>query len=92
LIKTFANKGLEDFFYDGAKQGIQPKHAQRIGDILDLLDAATKVEDMRFPGSGLHQLKGNRKGEWAVKISGNWRITFKFSEGNAYGVDLEDYH
>jgi toxin HigB-1 len=89
MIKSFSHKGLEDFFYDGTKKGIQPKHAQKIGDVLDLLDAAETVEDMNFPGSGLHPLKGDRKGEWAVKVSGNWRITFKFIEGNAHD---EDYH
>ena len=92
MIKTFAHKGLEDFFYDGGKKGIQPRHAQKIGDILDLLDAPVTVEDMSFPGSGLHQMKGDRKGEWAVKVSGNWRITFKFSDAHAYDVNLEDYH
>ncbi len=92
MIKTFAHKGLEDFFYDGGKKGIQPRHAQKTGDILDLLDAAVRIEDMNFPGSGLHQMKGDRKGEWPVKVSGNWRITFKFSEGDAYKVNLEDYH
>ncbi len=92
MIKTFAHKGLEDFFLDGSKKGIQPKHSRRIADILDLLDAAEKVEDMSFPGSGFHPLKGDRKKEWAVKVSGNWRITFKFSGGNAYEVNYEDYH
>ena len=92
MIKTFAHKGLEDFFYDGGKKGIQARRAQKIGDIQNLLDAAVRVEDMSFPGSGLHQMKGDRKGEWAVKVSGNWRITFKFSEGHAYDVNLEGYH
>jgi proteic killer suppression protein len=92
MIRTFVHKGLEDVFHDDSKKGIQPKHAQKIGDILDLLDAAVRVEDMNFPGSGLHQMKGDRKGEWAVKVSGNWRITFKFSDGHAYDVNLEDYH
>lgn len=92
MIKSFSHKGLEDFFYDGVKKGIQPKHAQKIGDVLDLLDAAATVGDMNFPGSGLHTLKGDRKGEWAVKISGNWRITFKFVNGNAHDVGYEDYH
>lgn len=92
MIKTFAHKGLEDFFYDGSRKGIQPKQAQKIADILDLLDAAVRAGDMNFPGSGLHQMKGDREGEWAVKVSGNWRITFKFSGGHAYQVNLEDYH
>jgi proteic killer suppression protein len=92
MIKTFANKGLESFFYDGTKRKIPPHCAQKISDMLDLLDAAVTAEDMNFPGSGLHQLEGDRKGEWAVKVTGNWRITFKFSDGNAYHVNFEDYH
>src|SRR5215472_10003960 len=56
MITSFAHKGLEDFFYDGSKRGIQPRHAQRLADILDRLDAAHHVEDMRYPGSDLHPL------------------------------------
>jgi proteic killer suppression protein len=92
MIKTFVHKGLEAFFFEGTKKGIQPKHAQRIDDILDLLDAAEEVGDMNFPGSNLHPLKGNRKGRWAVRVSGNWRITFRFRDGDAFAVDYEDYH
>jgi len=92
MIKIFAHKGLEAFFFEGTKKGIQPAHSQRLGDILDLLDTAEEVGDMNFPGSTLHRLKGNRKGCWAVKVSGNWRITFRFREGDAFAVDYEDYH
>ena len=83
MIKTFVHTGLEHFFLDGDKKGIQPKHAQKMGDILDLLNAAAKAEDMNFPGSGLHQLKGDRKGDWSIKVSRNWRMTFRFSDGDA---------
>ena len=92
MIKTFVHKGLEDYFYDGTKRGIQDKHAQRLADILDRLDAATDVKDRKFPGSDLHQLKGGMKGFWAVKVSGNWRIVFSFKEGNVYNVNYIDYH
>jgi proteic killer suppression protein len=92
MIKSFSHKGLEDFFYDGTKKGIQPKHAHKIGDILDRLDAATVIGDMNFPGSGLHLLQPKKKGKWAVKVSGSWRITFQFKEGDAYDVDYVDYH
>lgn len=67
-------------------------HAQKLADILDRLDAAEAVKDMNFPGSDLHPLKGDRQGAWAVKVSGNWRITFLFQEGNAYAVNYVDYH
>jgi proteic killer suppression protein len=92
VIKSFDHKGSEKFFYDGDKRGIQPEHAQKISDIFDRLDGSVAVQDMNFPGSNLHQLKGRLKGIWSVKVSGNWRITFKFIEGNAYVVDYRDYH
>lgn len=92
MIKSFSHKGLEDFFYDGTKKGIQGKQAERLGDILDRLDASREIKDMDYPGSGLHPLNGKKKGRWAVKVSGNWRITFEFEAGDAYNVNYEDYH
>jgi proteic killer suppression protein len=92
MIKSFAHKGLEKFFYEGNKSGIQPNHSQNIADILDRLDASVKIQDMNYPGSNLHQLKGDLKEHWSVKVSGNWRITFKFIEGNAFVVNYQDYH
>jgi proteic killer suppression protein len=92
MIKSFSHKGLEDFFFDGTKKGIQPKHADKIADILDRLDAATLIRDVNFPGSGLHLLEPRKKGEWAIKVSANWRITFRFEESDVYEVDNEDYH
>ena len=92
VITSFDHKGLEKFFYGGDKRGIQPAHAQKIADILDRLDASITVQDMNYPGSNLHQLKGRLKRIWSVKVSGTWRITFMFIEGNAYVVDYRDYH
>ena len=63
-----------------------------MGDILDLLNAATDPRDMGFPGSFLHPLKGRLKGYWAVRVSGNWRIVFRFDRGDAFEVDYVDYH
>ena len=87
MIKSFAHKGLEVFFFTGSTKGIQVKHSRRLSMILDLLAA-----DMDFPGSRLHMLKGNLAGVWSVTVSGNWRITFRFEDGNAYIVDYQDYH
>ena len=92
MIKSFEHKGLEKFFYTGDKSGIQPKHAQKIADILDRLDASIKIQDMNYPGANLHQLKGKLKEFWSVKVSGNWRIIFKYINGNAHIVDYKDYH
>ena len=92
MITSFAHKGLEDFFYDGSKRGIRPRHARKLADILDRLDAAHHVEDMRYPGSDLHSLHGDLAGYWAVKVSGNWRVIFRFAEGQASHVNYVDYH
>ena len=60
--------------------------------ILDRLNAAGNIKDMNYPGSYLHQLSGDKKGQYAVKVSDNWRIFFEFIEGEAYVVDYDDYH
>jgi proteic killer suppression protein len=83
---------LEDFFYDETRKGIRAIHAQKLSDILDRLDAAEDIRDMKFPGSDLYQLKGKMKGRWAVEVSGNWRIIFRFEEGNTYDADYIHYH
>lgn len=92
MIKGFAHKGLEDLFYEGSKRGVQPKHVAKLVLILDRLDAAVRVEDMSYPGSGLHPLKGKLMGYWAVKVSGNWRVVFRFEGGDAFDVSYLDYH
>jgi proteic killer suppression protein len=92
VIKSFKHKGVERFFTTGNKKGIQPDQARRLKLILFRLHTAEKIHDMNFPGSDLHQLKGKLKGLWAVKVSGNWRVIFRFERGNAWEVDYDDYH
>lgn len=92
MIKTFSHKGLEDLFYDGIKKGVQTQQVDKLLLILDRLDAAVRKEDMQYPGSGYHRLKGTLKDFYAVKVSGNWRIIFRFKDGDAYDVDYMDYH
>jgi len=92
MIKNFVHKGLAKLFEDDDRSGINPEHEVKLSDILDRLDSALEVRDMNYPGSGLHQLKGQRTGEWAVKVSGNWRVVFEFEDGNAYNVNYVDYH
>lgn len=92
MIKRFKHKGLEQFFLTGSKAGIQTNHADRIRLILARLHASTQPNDMNLPGLALHELKGNRKGTWSVKVSGNWRVTFAFQGEHATWVDYEDYH
>jgi proteic killer suppression protein len=92
VIKKFKHKGLKKLFEDDDRSGVQASHADKLLDILDRLDASSDAEDMRYPGSGLHQLQGDRKGEWSITVSKNWRLTFTFEDGDAYNVNYEDYH
>ncbi len=92
MIKNFRHKGLERFFDSGSKKGIVVGHAQKLADMLDRLHAAQEIRDMNYPGSHLHPLKGNLKEYWSVRVSGNWRVIFRFKEGNALDVDYIDYH
>jgi toxin HigB-1 len=92
VIKSFKHKGLEQFFNTGTKKGIQPDHASKLERILDRLAAAKKSKDMNLPGYKLHELSGNKTGIWAVSVSGNWRVTFKFEGEDAIVVDYIDYH
>ena len=92
MIQSFRHKGLGRFFSEGVKSGIRPEHAKRLRLILGRLNASVSVKDMDLPGLQLHQLKGDRKGTWAVSVSGNWRVTFRFQGRDATDVDYEDYH
>ena len=92
MIKKFKHKGLRKLFESGIVSGIQPKHATRLRQILALLETADSIEDMDLPGLNLHELKGKRKETYAVKVSGNWRVTFKIIDGDVFNVDYEDYH
>ncbi|NUO78742.1 type II toxin-antitoxin system RelE/ParE family toxin [candidate division KSB1 bacterium] len=92
MIKSFKHKGLQKFFETGSTAGIQPDHKQKLRMRLTALDTATVISDMDLPGFRLHPLKGERKGQWAIDVSGNWRITFEYKDGDVYVVNYEDYH
>lgn len=92
MIRNFRHKGLERFFFHDDKSGIQPKHEKRIRRILTKLDTATDIKDMNAPGYDLHKLKGKYEGFWAVKVDENYRIIFRFEDGDAFDVDYLDYH
>jgi proteic killer suppression protein len=92
MIKSFKHKGLQTFFETGSKKEIIPDHASKLARILDRLDASINPRDMRLPGYSLHQLSGQEKGTWSVKVSGNWRITFMFEGEDVILVDYKDYH
>ena len=92
MIKKFKHKGLRKLFESGVASGIQPQHATRLRQILALLETADSIADMDLPGLNLHQLKGPKKGTYAVNVSGNWRVTFKLVDGDILDVNYEDYH
>jgi proteic killer suppression protein len=92
MIIWFKHKGLEIFFTKGSLKSIPAQYAERIERMLDRLDASKQPDDMNLPGYKFHQHKGSRKYEFAVFLTGNWRITFEFEGDDATNANLEDYH
>ena len=92
MIKSFRHRGIEMFFKNGSKKGIQPKHAEKLRRQLFALDNSTGPQDMNAPGWRLHPLQGLLANHWSVDVSGNWRLTFAFEGDNAVLVDYQDYH
>lgn len=92
MIQTFRNKALERLLKEGNAKGIPKDLEKRIRRRLEVIDSATAIDDLKIPGYDLHQLKGDRRETWSIKVSGNWRITFTFSNNDAYDLNLEDYH
>jgi toxin HigB-1 len=92
MILRIRHKGLDRFFRTGNASGIDPQLAAKLRRMLTVLDASGGPEDMNKPGYRLHQLKGDRKGQWAVWVSGNWRLVFAFADRDATDIDLVDYH
>jgi toxin HigB-1 len=91
-LRSFRHRGLKRLFEQGDRSRIRPEQAAKIRRILNRLDAASSIGDIDAPGFRLHPLKGDLSGYWAVSVSGNWRIVFRFADGDALDVDLVDYH
>ena len=92
MIGSIKHKGLAALYYDGQTKGVNQSLVKRLRHILALLATAFTVEDMNLPGLKLHQPKGDLAGFYSVSVSGNWRVIFRFEEGQAFDVDLVDYH
>ena len=92
MIESFRNRSLKRLFERGDRSRIQPAFVDKVERILARLDAATAVEDCDAPGFGLHSLRGDLARFWAITVSRNWRVIFRFEDGNALDVDLVDYH
>ena len=92
MIESFKHKGLRQLFEDDNAKGVSAEHARKIRQILAALQDANTIDGLRVPTFGLHPLKGDLKGFWAITVRANWRIVFRFEDGNAVDVDLVDYH
>jgi len=92
VIASFRNRALKRYWEKGETRRLPAQSLVRIAMILDRLDAAVEPNDLDLPGLGFHPLKGQRKGEFAVLVTCNWRISFGWADGDADDVDLEDYH
>jgi proteic killer suppression protein len=91
MIKSFKHKGLKQYFETGKTTGIQSNHLKKLKMQLVAIDTAEVIEDINLPGYCLHKLKGNRNSIWSISVNGNWRVTFKFEEGNAYILPKSRY-
>ena len=92
MIETFRHKGLKRLYDGDDRKLLRPDMLERIRTILAALEAAKGIEDMNRPSFRLHPLKGALKGFWSVTVRANWRIIFRFDDGNAFDVDFVDYH
>jgi proteic killer suppression protein len=92
MITGFKHRALKRFFETGSARGLSAEQVPKIRLILARLSASVTPRDMNLPGLYLHELTGKRKGTWSVRVSENWRITFRFDAPDAYEIDLEDYH
>ncbi len=92
MIQSFKHKGLRQLFEKGTAKGVRADHIAKIENILAVLNRARRPTDMDLPGFGLHPLKGDLKDFWSVTVRANWRIIFRFKDGDVYDVDLLDYH
>jgi toxin HigB-1 len=92
MIRQFKSKALRRLFEDGDARLLPPDQVSRIENRLAVLDAAREADDMNIAGFGFHKLGGDLKGMFAVKVTSNWRIIFRFEDGDAFDVDHLDYH
>jgi toxin HigB-1 len=92
MIRSFRHKGLRRLYEDDDARGVISQHVGKLRDIVARLDAAAAVADMDLPTFRLHPLKGEFRGFWAVTVRSNWRVIFRFVEGDALDVDYVDYH
>ncbi len=93
MIKTFADRHTQELYEEGRSRRFPPEIWRRAVLKLEYLDLATRLEDLRVPPSNrLHQLGKDRRGQFSISVNDQWRICFRFLDGDAYDVELTDYH
>ena len=92
MILSFRHRGLEALYDGRPARRVASEHVQKLRDILAALDRSRRPADIDLPGFRLHPLEGELAGHHAVRVSGNWRVTFRFEEGQVLDVDYVDYH
>jgi toxin HigB-1 len=92
VIRRFRHRALRRLYEDDDRREVNPQHADKIARVLARLDVVTRLDQLDLPGFRLHPLKGELSGYWSTTIRANWRIIFRFEEGDATDVDLVDYH
>lgn len=93
MIKTFADRRTQDLYITGKAKRFAADVGKRAARKLEYLDLAIHLADLKFPrGNRLHALEGNRKGQHSISINDQWRICFRFADGDAYDVEVCDYH
>lgn len=92
MIGSIKHRGLAGLYCNDQTKGLPQSLVKRLRQILALLASAQVVEDMDIPGLKLHPLKGDLVGFYSVSVSGNWRVVFRFENGEATNIDLIDYH
>jgi len=92
MIGSFAHRGLKRLYERGDPSGVRPDMVAKVERILQRLDEVTSPDQMALPGYRLHALSGDLKGFWSVTVNGNWRMIFRFEDGEPREVNLVDYH
>jgi proteic killer suppression protein len=93
MIKSFADKATRELYTNGTCRRIPPDLARRARRRLEYIDHASRIGDLQVPPSNrLHSLGGDRQGQYAISINDQWRIVFKWIDGDAYDVEIADYH
>ena len=92
MLRTFVHKGLRELWSDGRSAKIDARMQARILIRLDALEQATRVEDVNLPGFDFHALRGHSPVRYSLHVNGPWCITFEFADGDAWRIDLEQYH